>query len=107
MSDVLKITKATDILKSIIEKKYTQLKIVGFAAETDLSDEILMKKYSSKPVDLLIGTKVNNGIQNGNESIGFNALEANYRIMEKGKMTFEGLLSKEKLANEILKRINL
>jgi phosphopantothenoylcysteine decarboxylase/phosphopantothenate--cysteine ligase len=107
MSDSLKILPATDILKSIIEKKYPYLKIVGFAAETELTDEVLLKKFISKPVDLLIGTKVNNGIQKGNSAEGFNNSEAYYCIMEKNKIIFEGTLKKQNLAEKILDRIKL
>jgi phosphopantothenoylcysteine decarboxylase/phosphopantothenate--cysteine ligase len=107
MTDSLKIIPATDILKSIIAKKYSHLKIIGFAAETELSDEILLKKYHSKPVDLLIGTKVNNGILCEKPTEGFNNTEAYYRFMENGKITFEGKLSKVDLAKNILDRIQL
>lgn len=105
--DTIKITKAKDILKSIIEKKYPHLKIVGFAAETDLTDEVLLNKFNAKPVNLLIGTKVNNGIREGKTSEGFNNPDAYYRFMENAVITFEGQLSKQKLAIEILNRIQL
>lgn len=102
MENHIAIKPAKDILKSVIELKNNQLKIIGFAAETDLSDAVLEKKYTSKPVDLLVGTKVHNGLQSGTET-GFNIGQADYRLMKNNKIIFEGKISKETLGFEILK----
>ncbi|MDO9182611.1 MAG: bifunctional phosphopantothenoylcysteine decarboxylase/phosphopantothenate--cysteine ligase CoaBC [Bacteriovorax sp.] len=107
MSDSLKIKKAIDILKSVIEAHIPNLKLVGFAAETDLSDEVLMKKLKSKPVDLLVGTKVNNGLIGNSEVQGFNVDQASYRFLESGNITPTRILSKNELAEIILQRLNL
>lgn len=100
----LKIKQAKDILKSVIELNKKDLNIIGFAAETDLSDEVLLKKMKAKPVQLLVGTKVHNGAR-GLSVEGFNNEHANYRFMQDDKIIFEGNLSKENLGIEILKRI--
>jgi phosphopantothenoylcysteine decarboxylase/phosphopantothenate--cysteine ligase len=107
INDSLKVKKATDVLKTVIEAHIPNLKIVGFAAETDLSDAVLSKKFNSKPIDLLIGTKVNNGFVANSEIQGFNVNQANYRFMEKGMITVERSLTKSELAEIILQRINL
>ncbi|MGZ3789147.1 MAG: bifunctional phosphopantothenoylcysteine decarboxylase/phosphopantothenate--cysteine ligase CoaBC [Bacteriovorax sp.] len=107
IEDTLKVKKATDILKTVIEAKVPHLKIVGFAAETDLSDSVLLKKYSSKPVDLLVGTKVDNGMATSSETQGFNVDSATYRFMEKGMVTLDKVLKKSELADVIFHRINL
>lgn len=107
INDSLKVKKANDILKSVIDAKFPHLKIVGFAAETDLSDAVLTKKYHSKPVDLLVGTKVNNGLINNAELQGFNVDSALYRFMEKGLISKERSLNKSELASVILERLNL
>lgn len=101
LNDSLKIKPAKDILKSIIELKLPHLKIIGFAAETDLSDEVLNKKFQSKPVDLLVGTKVHNGT-NGKSIEGFNNDNAFYRFKNKDKIVFEGNIAKSDLGNKIL-----
>lgn len=102
MGETLKIKKAVDVLKTVIEKKPVGLKIVGFAAETDLSDDVLNKKMSSKPVDLLVGTKVNNGLA-GNENVsGFNVDHADYRLKTSKGYLFEGQLTKYELASKII-----
>lgn len=102
MGDSLKIKKATDILKSVLEVKSAKLKVVGFAAETDLSDAVLNKKMQSKPVDMLVGTKVHNGLTNNEKVAGFNVDYADYRILSAKGFTFEGLLTKKELAHKIL-----
>ena len=107
LTDSLKIKKATDVLKTVIEAHLPDLKIVGFAAETDLSDVVLARKFNSKPVDLLVGTKVHNGLVGDTEMIGFNNDQAYYRFMENGVVTKESNLSKSELAEIIFQRINL
>ncbi len=102
LADCLPIKKARDILKSVIELKLPNLTIVGFAAETDTSDEIINKKMLSKPVDLLIATKVNNGLTNTSELTGFNVEEAFYRLKNSKEFLFEGKLSKAQLAQKII-----
>jgi phosphopantothenoylcysteine decarboxylase/phosphopantothenate--cysteine ligase len=102
LSDSLKIKKATDILKGVLEKKTSQLKVVGFAAETDLSDVVLNRKMQSKPVDLLIGTKVHNGLTENKKITGFNIDYADYRILSPQGYTFEGELTKKELAYKII-----
>jgi len=104
-NESLPIKKAKDILKSVIELKLPDLKIVGFAAETDTSDEVINKKMSSKPVDLLVATKVNNGLVNTNEVSGFTVDEAFYRLRDKRGFLFEGTLSKSQLAKKIIQYI--
>jgi phosphopantothenoylcysteine decarboxylase/phosphopantothenate--cysteine ligase len=102
MGDSLKIKPACDILKTVIEKKSSTLKIVGFAAETNPSDAILHSKMQSKPVDLLVGTKVHNGLTKDQQVIGFNADFAEYRLLSPKGFTFEGILTKRELAHKII-----
>lgn len=102
IGDNLKIKKAIDILKSVIEKKSVKQKLVGFAAETDLSDTILSNKMKNKPVDLLIGTLVDNGLTKNKKPLGFNLDSANYRILSPKGYVFEGHLSKRELAYKII-----
>jgi phosphopantothenoylcysteine decarboxylase/phosphopantothenate--cysteine ligase len=104
MGNTIATKPAKDILKSVIDLKQSKLKIVGFAAETDLSLEVLNKKMASKPVDMLIGTKVHNGM-NGEELTGFNNDVAQYKFMIGDKITFEGNLEKSKLGFEMIKRL--
>lgn len=102
MTDSLKIKKAADILKSVIEKKQANLKIIGFAAETDLSDEVLNTKLAKKPVDLLVGTRVDNGLINNGQLQGFNVDHAYYRFFNKTGEIFAGNLSKEEMSKKLI-----
>jgi hypothetical protein len=67
----------------------------------------LTKKFNSKPVDLLVGTKVNNGLVGNSEIQGFNVDQANYRFMENGMITVTRSLTKSELAEIIFQQINL
>jgi len=106
-SGSLKILSAPDILASLVNRKLSHLKLVGFAAETNLSKEALLKKFKSKPVDLLIETAVNNGIKDPHLMTGFNHDKAHYRFMEKEIISFDGMLLKKDLALEIMTRLKL
>jgi phosphopantothenoylcysteine decarboxylase/phosphopantothenate--cysteine ligase len=106
IGDSLKIKKAVDILKSVIDTKQAGLKIVGFAAETDMSDAVLLKKFQSKPCDLLVGTKVDNGMA-GEKLQGFNVDEAGYRFVQKGEVTTLKTMAKKELGDVILNLIKI
>ena len=99
----LKINSAPDILESVIKEKKENQTIIGFAAEKELSDDVLFEKIQRKPVDLLIGTKVHSGLVGDESRQGFGTNSAFYRIIKNNKETIqEGFLSKEELANTLL-----
>lgn len=102
LSDSLPIKKANDILKGILESRKPHQRIVGFAAETDLSQDMMKEKQKRKPVDLLIGTKVNNGLT-GERREGFVNNEASYMLLENNAF-MNAELSKEELASIIIKK---
>ena len=100
----LAVKKATDILQETVEKRsqYPLLKkIIGFAAENYLTIQKLQAKMQRKPVDLLVGNKVHNGLIGG-EQLGFNQEKGEYLLLTiKESMLYPGL-SKIELANKIL-----
>ncbi len=98
----IEVKPAPDILKSIVELNLKNLKIIGFAAETNLTKEMLLKKYQSKPVNILIGTKVHNGLNQKDVVQGFENDFADYRFFIKDEIVFEGRLEKKNLAEKIL-----
>ncbi len=104
LTDTLAISPAPDILEQVIKKKTKNLKIVGFAAETDPSDKVILEKYMRKPVDLLVGTLANNGLL-GKKLEGFNQDSATYKIFKKKKNIFQGILSKKDLSEFIFKEL--
>ena len=105
IKDSLPIKQSPDILAQVLKGKPKTLKTVGFAAETDLSFKVLNEKWERKPVDLLVGTKVHNGLTpECSEVSGFSNDSAHYSFMENKEITFEGSLSKKSLAQKILQR---
>jgi phosphopantothenoylcysteine decarboxylase/phosphopantothenate--cysteine ligase len=103
LSDSLLITKAADILQGILDIRRPNQKIVGFAAETDLSESLMQEKQMRKPVDLLVGTKVNNGLT-GSELQGFATERADYLFLEKNQF-MSAELNKEELATLIMEKV--
>lgn len=96
----LAITQAHDILASVLEKKPPQLLTIGFAAETELTQQMLNQKWERKPVDLLVGNIVQHGTGK-TESKGFGTLYGNYLIKEKNNF-IEKSASKQELAQYLL-----
>jgi phosphopantothenoylcysteine decarboxylase/phosphopantothenate--cysteine ligase len=70
--------QAPDILQEIIKIKKPHQKIVSFAAETETKREIFLEKMNRKPVDLMIGNKVANGLIGSKEIEGFQKDEGEY-----------------------------
>jgi phosphopantothenoylcysteine decarboxylase/phosphopantothenate--cysteine ligase len=103
LSGSLLITKAADILQGILELKRDDQKVVGFAAETDLSEKIMQEKQNRKPVDLLVGTKVDNGLTGG-QLQGFATERGDYLFLENNQFK-SAALSKEELATVIIKKV--
>lgn len=100
LEDSLPILKAPDILKEVINNNSNKY-IVGFAAESELSEKLLLTKYEQKPVNLLIGTKVSNGLETQNFE-GFQKMNANYAIVKKSEIEYKESWSKIDLAKYIL-----
>ncbi len=105
LMESLPIESATDILSYVLKSKKDYQQIVGFAAETNLSSEVLNTKWKNKPVDLLVGTKVHNGFINNQKQEGFSAPHANYSILKKGKLHFDGKMTKNELSTYIFRNI--
>ncbi len=102
----LEIAKSQDILKSVLEIRATHQKIIGFAAETDLTDEVLLEKFNRKPVDFLVGTQVSTGLIQNNDTKGFGTDDALYRFVDaKGKISAPIHLSKSEMASQVFNQI--
>ncbi|EQC52380.1 bifunctional phosphopantothenoylcysteine decarboxylase/phosphopantothenate--cysteine ligase CoaBC [Bacteriovorax sp. DB6_IX] len=105
MSQSLEYKQAPDILKYVLGLKKDQ-QVVGFAAETDLSHDILNEKWTRKPVDLLVGTQVHSGLCHDKEQQGFNTDQAHYKFFSDGAITLDTVMLKSKLPAEIFNRLN-
>ena len=93
---------ADDILKCVIDLKQKDLKIVGFAAETQLDEQTLLTKWKKKPCDLLVGNKVSNG----KDLQGFQSEMSEFIFFEHGEITGKAILSKKELARFIAQKVN-
>lgn len=89
---------STDILSKMIERKKHQ-KIISFAAETDNLFENFEKKWNRKPVDLLVGNKVNSGHNDHIQGFGTDGNE--YFFVKNGSVISHESLSKSELAKKI------
>src|SRR5690606_6112868 len=70
MGQSLPFLQAADILKEILTLRKSQ-KVISFAAETETTKEVFEEKMNRKPVDLMIGNKVANGLIGQKEVQGF------------------------------------
>ena len=105
MPENLKINREVDILDLVIKAKKFK-KIVGFAAESSLDREMLTDKFKKKPVNLLVGTRVNNGLLNQSKVEGFSNLNAEYLILDSEENFTQKNMTKNQLAEYILQRIS-
>ena len=101
MGETLSFKKAADILKEILTLR-THQKVVSFAAETETTKEVFFEKMERKPVDLMIGNKVSNGLVGGNEVEGFQKNEGEYFFIEKDSMTGPIGLTKFQLGEKLV-----
>jgi phosphopantothenoylcysteine decarboxylase/phosphopantothenate--cysteine ligase len=77
MGDSIPFRKAADIMKEILSIKKSNHKVVSFAAETETTKDVFMEKMNRKPVDLMVGNKVSNGLF-GDEISGFQKAGGEY-----------------------------
>jgi phosphopantothenoylcysteine decarboxylase/phosphopantothenate--cysteine ligase len=103
MSGLLKIKTAPDILAYVLDNKKPNQKVVGFAAETQLTTEMLEEKFLRKPVDMLVGTKVHTGLSTDDKNReGFGNPQAMYMIKRPGLPMLNASMSKQELSQLIV-----
>jgi phosphopantothenoylcysteine decarboxylase/phosphopantothenate--cysteine ligase len=96
---------APDILKEVLSIKKEHQVVIGFAAETNTNSDVFIKKWNSKPVNLLIGNKVESGLK-GKQQQGFAQDQGNYYFVSKGEVVSNELLSKSQLAKKMVSYTN-
>lgn len=95
MENSIPFRQAADILKEILTIKKPHQKIISFAAETETQAEVFQEKMNRKPVDLMIGNKVNNGLVHDSRVIGFKKDHGEYFFVTK-----ESIIGPEKLTKK-------
>ncbi len=78
MGTTLPFHQAPDILKEILAIRKPHQKVVSFAAETETTKDVFQEKMNRKPVDLMVGNKVSNGLIGSSEIIGFQKSDGQY-----------------------------
>jgi phosphopantothenoylcysteine decarboxylase/phosphopantothenate--cysteine ligase len=101
MGQSLPFKQAADILKHILEIKKNQ-KVVSFAAETETTKEVFEEKMKRKPVDLMIGNKVSNGLIGGPSVEGFQKNEGKYFIVTQDSIKGPLPLTKHELGRKLV-----
>ncbi len=96
MGQTLPFKQAPDILKEVLALRKNQ-KIISFAAETETTKEVFMEKMNRKPVDLMIGNKVSNGLIGSTEIEGFQKDHGEYYFVHKEIIETPKKLTKEQL----------
>jgi phosphopantothenoylcysteine decarboxylase/phosphopantothenate--cysteine ligase len=94
--------QAADILKEILTLKKHQ-KVISFAAETETTREVFMEKMKRKPVDLMIGNKVSNGLIGSPHVEGFQKNEGEYFFVRPDSIEGPVKLSKVQLGERLVK----
>jgi phosphopantothenoylcysteine decarboxylase/phosphopantothenate--cysteine ligase len=102
MGNNLPFHQASDIIKEIISIKKPHQKIVSFAAETETTEDVFMEKMQRKPVDLMVGNRVSNGLIDSGEVQGFQKNEGDYYFIESNKINGPISLSKSEVGKKII-----
>jgi phosphopantothenoylcysteine decarboxylase/phosphopantothenate--cysteine ligase len=89
-------TSAPDVLKYVVENKKQGQQIVGFAAESDLSESVIQEKITRKPVDLLVANLVDSG---------FGTSSGHYKLVSNGKTKEYPVLDKKELVELIFRQV--
>lgn len=101
MGTSLPFRQAADILKEILGIRKNQ-KVVSFAAETETTEAVFMEKMNRKPVDLMVGNKVSNGLIGGPEVEGFQKSHGEYYFVEPKSIKGPVPLSKVELGKKLV-----
>jgi phosphopantothenoylcysteine decarboxylase / phosphopantothenate---cysteine ligase len=102
LSGVLHYRQAPDILGEVLKIKSVQ-KIISFAAETSTTPEVFEEKLKRKPVDLMIGNPVSNGLIGSDQVEGFQSNDGTYYFIESGIISPPVKLMKRELAFKLVK----
>ncbi len=101
MGESIHFHQAPDVLKEILSIRKPDQKIVGFAAETETTKEVFMEKMNRKPVDLMIGNPVGNGLF-GQYLKGFQKDEGSYFFVTMTSLQGPFELTKKEIGEKLV-----
>jgi phosphopantothenoylcysteine decarboxylase/phosphopantothenate--cysteine ligase len=102
MGTTLVFHQAADILAEIIKSKKPTQKIISFAAETETTPSVFDEKMKRKPVDLMVGNNVSNGLIGQTSVEGFQNNEGLYFFILPDKMIGPQSLTKKEVGNKLI-----
>lgn len=102
----LEFHQAPDILQEVLKLKKPHQKIVSFAAETETTEKVFQEKMKRKPVDLMIGNKVANGLIGQTEVEGFQKNEGMYYFVTSSTISGPHPLLKKQIGEKLLDWFN-
>jgi phosphopantothenoylcysteine decarboxylase/phosphopantothenate--cysteine ligase len=102
LTTALPFHQAPDILQEILKIKKPHQKVISFAAETQTTKQIFQEKMQRKPVDLMIGNKVSNGLVGQEEIQGFQKNDGEYFFITPENMTGPLHLEKKEVADKLV-----
>lgn len=102
MGESLPFHQAADILKEILTLQKPHQKVVSFAAETETTEAVFSEKMARKPVDLMIGNKVSNGLIGSSQIEGFQTLQGQYYFVQKTSIKGPVPLSKKEVGVKLV-----
>jgi phosphopantothenoylcysteine decarboxylase/phosphopantothenate--cysteine ligase len=101
MGSSLKFHQAADILAEILKIKKPNQKVVSFAAETETTEAIFSEKMKRKPVDLMVGNKVSNGLVGSGAIEGFEVNEGQYFFVKQESTIGPIKLTKKEVGSKL------
>lgn len=102
MKDSLPFHQAPDILKEILNIKKPDQKVVSFAAETETTEKVFMEKMNRKPVDLMVGNKVSNGLIGQSVIEGFQTSGGQYYFVTTKNISGPHQLQKKDIGEKLV-----
>jgi phosphopantothenoylcysteine decarboxylase/phosphopantothenate--cysteine ligase len=93
---------AADILGEILKIKKPQQKVISFAAETETTEKVFMTKMKRKPVDLMIGNKVANGLIGEDKVVGFQSHDGAYFFVTTSSVSAPQSMTKNQLGRSLV-----
>jgi phosphopantothenoylcysteine decarboxylase / phosphopantothenate---cysteine ligase len=102
MGNSLPFHQAADILQAVLKLKAGHQQVVSFAAETETTNEVFAEKMRRKPVDLMVGNKVANGLVGDAEVVGFQRSSGEYFIVRPGSVKGPYKMSKPELGQGLV-----
>jgi phosphopantothenoylcysteine decarboxylase / phosphopantothenate---cysteine ligase len=94
--------QAADILAHILKIKKAHQKVISFAAETETTEKVFSEKMNRKPVDLMVGNRVANGLIGSPEVQGFQKNEGEYYFVKMSGYQGPFKLSKKEVGEKLV-----